>query len=116
VVTIAFGLRNMESWETALAEMVRVLQPGGHLLILDFSMPQGRLAGAYRFYLHRLLPRFASLLTGQKSAYQYLGDSIEAFPQGPAMSALLETAGFTDAKCQNLSGGIVSLYTASRTA
>jgi len=116
VVTIAFGLRNMESWGTALGEMARVLRPGGHLLILDFSMPKGRLAGAYRFYLHRVLPRFASLLTGQKSAYQYLGDSIEAFPQGAAMTALLETTGFADAKCRQLSGGIVSLYTASRTA
>lgn len=116
VVTVAFGLRNMESWQRSLSEMARVLRPGGHLLVLDFSVPQGRLGPLYRFYLHRILPRVAALATGEKSAYEYLADSIESFPQGAEMCALLAGAGFSEAKCQRLSGGIVSLYTATRAA
>ena len=114
VLTVAFGLRNMESCHGALAEMGRVLQPGGHLLVLDFSVPPAPLRWAYRPYLHHVLPRLAGLLTGKKAAYDYLGDSIEKFPCGPAMCALIESAGFADAKCELLSGGIVSLYTARR--
>jgi len=114
-VTIAFGLRNMASWPGALAEMRRILRPGGHVLILDFSVPLPPLRWVYRPYLHHVLPRFAALLTGKKSAYDYLGDSIEQFPQGPAMCVLLEDAGFTDPEHLTLSGGIVSLYTAGRT-
>jgi demethylmenaquinone methyltransferase / 2-methoxy-6-polyprenyl-1,4-benzoquinol methylase len=114
VVTVAFGLRNMESWGGALAEMARVLKGGGHLLVLDFSVPQGRLKPLYRFYLHRVLPRVASVVTGEKSAYEYLADSIEAFPNGTAMTQLLGESGFGDAWRESLSGGIVSLYTAAR--
>ena len=114
VLTVAFGLRNMESWPGALAEMGRVIRPGGHLLVLDFSVPPAPLRWAYRPYLHHVLPRLAGLLTGEKAAYEYLGDSIEKFPCGPAMCALIESAGFTDSQCTPLSGGIVSLYTAQR--
>ena len=113
-VTIAFGLRNMESLETGLAEMARTLRSGGHLLVLDFSVPQPPLRGIYRFYLHRILPRFAALLTGDRSAYEYLGASIEEFPQGEGMTALIAAAGFSEARCEPLTGGIVSLYTARR--
>ncbi len=115
-VTVAFGLRNMASWPAALAEMRRILRPGGHVLILDFSIPSAPLRWIYRPYLHYVLPRVAALLTGKKAAYEYLGDSIEQFPYGPAMSALLAAAGFDAAAHQPLSGGIVSLYTASRSA
>lgn len=114
VVTIAFGLRNMASWPTALAEMRRVLRPGGHVLILDFSVPHVPLRWIYRPYLHHVLPRVAALLTGKKAAYDYLGASIEQFPHGPAMCMLLEDAGFVDPEHEPLSGGIVSLYTARR--
>jgi demethylmenaquinone methyltransferase/2-methoxy-6-polyprenyl-1,4-benzoquinol methylase len=113
-VTIAFGLRNMESWQTALAEMARVLRSDGHLLILDFSIPKGRLGPLYRFYLHRILPRVASVVTAEKSAYEYLGDSIETFPQGEEMNRLITAAGFREAACEPASGGIVSFYTARR--
>jgi demethylmenaquinone methyltransferase/2-methoxy-6-polyprenyl-1,4-benzoquinol methylase len=115
-VTVAFGLRNMESWPGALREMGRVISPGGHLLVLDFSVPPPPLRWIYRPYLHHVLPRLAAILTGEKAAYEYLGDSIEKFPQGSQMCDLIENAGFSAAKCQPLSGGIVSLYTAERCA
>jgi len=113
-VTVAFGLRNMASWEGALAEMRRVLRPGGHVLILDFSVPAAPLRWFYRPYLHYLLPHLAGWLTGEKGAYEYLGQSIEQFPHGPAMCALLEGLGFSQATHQSFSGGIVGLYTAAR--
>lgn len=113
-LTIAFGLRNMESWPGGLAEMHRVLTPGGHVLILDFSIPPPPLRWLYRPYLHHALPIIATLLTGEKSAYDYLGESIEQFPRGEAMCAVLREAGFREPGCQPLTGGIVSLYTAER--
>jgi demethylmenaquinone methyltransferase / 2-methoxy-6-polyprenyl-1,4-benzoquinol methylase len=113
-VTVAFGLRNMASWPSALAEMARVLSPAGHLLVLDFSVPPPPLIWLYRPYLHHILPRLAGWLTGEPAAYRYLGDSIEAFPHGPALCQLIEAAGFEGARCEPLSGGIVSLYTAAR--
>jgi len=113
-VTIAFGLRNMESWERGLAEIARVLRPGGHVLVLDFSIPRSLLSAPYRFYLHRVVPAFARLLTGDRQAYEYLGASIEKFPTGIAMTGMIEAAGFADAKCEPLTGGIVSLYIARR--
>ncbi len=113
-LTVAFGLRNMESWSGALAEMSRVIRPGGHLLVLDFSVPPAPLRWIYRPYLHHVLPRIAALLTGQKSAYDYLGASIEAFPHGSAMCDLIASCGFSGATGLRLSGGIVSLYTATR--
>ncbi len=112
VVTVAFGLRSMESWPRALAEMARVLGPGAHLLVLDFSLPPAPLRGIYRPYLHYILPCLAALLTGERAAYAYLGESIEKFPCGEEMCALLREAGFAEAACEPLTGGIVSLYTA----
>ena len=113
-LTVAFGLRNMASWHGALLEMGRVLRAGGHLLVLDFSVPPAPVRWIYRPYLHHILPHIAACLTGQRAAYDYLGASIEAFPFGAAMSELIHSAGFCDTTCTPLTGGIVSLYTARR--
>jgi demethylmenaquinone methyltransferase / 2-methoxy-6-polyprenyl-1,4-benzoquinol methylase len=113
-VTVAFGLRNMSNWNAALAEMARVLAPGGHLLVLDFSLPDGLLRPVYRIYLHHVLPRLAGIVTGEKQAYDYLGASIEKFPSGAAMSELIEGNGFCGATAEPLSGGIVTVYCATK--
>ncbi len=114
-LTIGFGLRNFRDWTGALQEMRRVLQPGGHLLVLEFSLPKmSILRGLYRFYLHRCLPLLGSFITQVKVAYDYLGHSIEQFPNGDAMCRLIESVGFSDAKAEPLTAGIVTIYTARK--
>jgi demethylmenaquinone methyltransferase/2-methoxy-6-polyprenyl-1,4-benzoquinol methylase len=115
VVTVAFGLRNMADYPAALREMHRVLKPGGKLLILDFSLPSGFLRPFYRLYLHHVLPRMAGWVTGQRDAYEYLGGSIEAFPSGLAMTALMENCGFSETDTTPLTFGVVSIYQGTRT-
>src|SRR5256886_5733994 len=114
-VTIAFGLRNIEDWSAALREMARVLTTNGHLLVMEFSLPSmSILRTVYRFYLHRLMPIFGSFLTQKKTAYDYLGESIEKFPGGEELSRLIEANGFCDAVAKPLTGGIVAIYTATK--
>ena len=113
-VTVAFGLRNMADWGLALAEMSRVLRTGGHLLVLDFSLPAGALRPAYRFYLHRCLPLLASVVTGQRQAYDYLGGSIEKFPSGGEMVELIEKNSFANAAAEPHTGGIATIYVAQK--
>ena len=114
-VTIAFGLRNLENCSAALTEMWRVLNARGHLLVLEFSLPTTAiLRAAYRLYLHCCLPLLGSFLTQKKSAYDYLGDSIEEFPSGNAMCELMRRAGYVSPGFQPLTGGIVTIYTAAK--
>jgi len=114
-VTIAFGLRNLENCSAALTEMWRVLNAKGHLLVLEFSLPTTPvLRVAYRFYLHRCLPVLGSLLTQKKSAYDYLGDSIEEFPSANAMCELMRATGYVSPSFKRLTGGIVTIYTAAK--
>lgn len=114
-VTVAFGLRNMASWEKALSEMGRVLRPGGLLVVLDFSLPPcGLLRNIYRLYLHHVLPRIAGWTTGRAEAYEYLGESIEAFPRGRGMVALIESRGLCCEAPRPMCFGIVSLYAARK--
>jgi demethylmenaquinone methyltransferase/2-methoxy-6-polyprenyl-1,4-benzoquinol methylase len=104
----------MADWDRALSEISRVLRHQGHLLVLDFSIPTGTLRPAYRFYLHRCLPLLASIVTGQRAAYDYLGGSVEKFPSGGEMVKLIEKNGFTMATAKQLTGGIATIYSAEK--
>ncbi len=116
-LTVAFGLRNMASWDGALREMARALRAGGLLLVMDFSLPEfAPLRNIYRLYLHTVLPRFAAAITGNKEAYEYLGSSIESFPRGAQMRELVEGSGFFDFRAQALCFGVATIYTARRKA
>lgn len=112
--TVAFGLRNMADYEKALREFHRILTPGGHLLVLDFSMPEGLFAAPYRFYLHNILPHIAGWLTGNMGAYDYLGESIETFPRGAAFCELLTRCGYLAPTALPLMGGIATIYTGTK--
>ena len=114
VVTVAFGLRNMADYPAGLREMHRVLKPGGRLVILDFSLPNGIMRGPYRWYLHHVLPHLAGWLTGQKDAYEYLGGSIEQFPSGKGMTDLLKSCGFEKTAFTPLTLGVVTVYEGAR--
>jgi demethylmenaquinone methyltransferase/2-methoxy-6-polyprenyl-1,4-benzoquinol methylase len=114
-LTIAFGLRNVHDWGAAVQEMARILKPGGHLVILEFSLPTlALLRGVYRIYLHRILPFLALLLTRSRDSYKYLGASIENFPTRPDMTQLIENNGFVKIFAQPLTCGIVTIYTATK--
>ncbi len=111
-VTIAFGLRNFADRLAGLREMRRVLRPGGRAYVLEFSHPSCWLAPLYFWHLRRVMPLYARLFTSEKGAYQYLGESIEAFLPQPQLAELMRTAGFASARWTNLAFGIVALHIA----
>ncbi len=113
--TIAFGIRNFENIRQGLAEIYRVLKPGGHLMILEFSNPQRfPMKQLYRFYSNTYIPFWGWLLSKDKAAYNYLPDSIRAFPQGKEMTGLLDAAGFTNTAFKTYTSGICSMYTGEK--
>jgi demethylmenaquinone methyltransferase / 2-methoxy-6-polyprenyl-1,4-benzoquinol methylase len=114
VVTISFGLRNLEDRARGLAEMHRVLRPGGSLLVLEFSQPYRWLQPVYYAYLRLVLPWLARIATGNRSAYEYLGASIASFPDRPALTRELLAAGFSAVTATPLTGSIVAIHHAVR--
>jgi demethylmenaquinone methyltransferase / 2-methoxy-6-polyprenyl-1,4-benzoquinol methylase len=113
-LTISFGLRNVADRHKALGEMHRVLRPGGTLFVLEFSQPHRWFAPLYYFYLRRVLPWFATCVTGDKSAYDYLGGSITQFPARPALAAEIRAAGFGTVEARPMTFGIVALHEARK--
>jgi demethylmenaquinone methyltransferase / 2-methoxy-6-polyprenyl-1,4-benzoquinol methylase len=111
-VTISFGLRNMADRHRCLSEMRRVLRPGGHLFVLEFSQPYPWFRPFYYAYLKHLLPRIAALVTGDRSAYEYLCGSIEDYPDRAAISREMLAAGFATVRALPLTLGIVALHEA----
>jgi demethylmenaquinone methyltransferase/2-methoxy-6-polyprenyl-1,4-benzoquinol methylase len=113
--TIAFGLRNLQDPRRGLAEMYRVLGPGGALVVLEFSKPVVPLMGqAFNFYFHHILPKIGAAISGDGKAYQYLPDSVRKFPAQEELAAWLRSAGFGDVGYRNLSGGIAALHWGSK--
>lgn len=109
--TVAFGVRNLANTQQGLREMFRILKPGGKLLILEFSRPTNWLIKpVYAFYLNRVLPAVAGLISGDKEAYQYLASSIAAFYEPEELLAMMREAGFATVQRKPLTFGIVSIY------
>ena len=114
-VTVAFGVRNFEDIPAGLAEMRRVVKPGGRVVILELSQPERfPMRPLFRFYLKTVMPLMGKLFSGHAKEYRYLPASIEHVPQGEAMLALLRTAGFSDCRRQTYTFGICSCYTGLR--
>lgn len=110
-VTVAFGLRNMTHKERALAEMHRVLRPGGKLLILEFSHVARPLAPLYDLYSFQVLPRMGELVAKDAASYRYLAESIRMHPDQDTLKGLIEQAGFHRVDYHNLTFGVVALHT-----
>ena len=111
-VTISFGLRNMADRPKALTEMRRVLRPGGRLFVLEFSQPYFWFRPFYYAYLKFILPAVAGLVTGDRSAYEYLCGSVEQFPEREVIAEEIRRAGFGPVRATPLTCGIVALHEA----
>lgn len=111
-VSIAFGLRNVTHKDKAIASMLRVLKPGGRLLILEFSKPANPLLSeAYDKYSFTALPMMGRLITNDSESYKYLAESIRMHPDQETLKQMMDDAGFVNTRYQNMTGGIVALHT-----
>lgn len=115
--TVSFGLRNVVDLDAALGELARVIAPGGQLVVLEFATPRARpLRALYLFYFRHLLPRIGRWISGDGGAYSYLPDSVLAFPQREGFLARLAAAGFAEGNWDDLSAGVLCLYSARKIA
>lgn len=113
-VSIAFGIRNLDSRSEGLKEIYRVLKPGGKMVILEFSVPENRLFGLiYRWYFHKVLPSIGGVFSKFK-AYKYLPESVSEFPPREDFKEFLSTSGFTNVTHKDLTSGIVTVFTARK--
>ncbi|MDB5123148.1 MAG: ubiE 3 [Mucilaginibacter sp.] len=111
-VTVAYGVRNFENLESGLADIQRVLKPGGKAVVLEFSKPRAfPVKQLYTFYFNYITPAVGKLFSKDARAYTYLPESVAAFPDGKTFTALMEKAGFKNTKCRALAFGICSIYT-----
>jgi demethylmenaquinone methyltransferase / 2-methoxy-6-polyprenyl-1,4-benzoquinol methylase len=110
VVTVAFGLRNMTHKEQALAEMGRVLKPGGKLLVLEFSKVAQPLQKAYDWYSFAILPKLGSMVAGDAQSYQYLAESIRMHPDQETLKTMMLSQGFGHVDVHNMTAGVVALH------
>ena len=109
--TVAFGVRNFENLEKGLQEMLRVLKPGGRLVVLEFSQPKTPgIRQVYDLYLRLIAPNVGKMVSSNREAYQYLNDSVKAFPEGENFIRILEATGYNNTRLHRLSLGICSLY------
>jgi demethylmenaquinone methyltransferase / 2-methoxy-6-polyprenyl-1,4-benzoquinol methylase len=115
VVTIAFGLRNLANVESGLAELSRVLKPGGWVAVLEFSRPANAiLRPVFNLYFRRVLPWIGGVVSGSRNAYVYLPASVQKFPDQSQLSLLMKEAGFDQVQYENLTGGIAALHMGRR--
>ena len=111
VVTIAFGIRNVDDVPRSLKEMYRVLKPGGRALILEFSLPERSvIRNTYLFYFRNILPRIGGIISGDFYAYQYLNQTVETFPYGASFTRMMSEAGFSRVGFKPLTFGVATIY------